>query len=44
MPSFVNLGAHVDAGTMVDTWATAGSCAQIVKTCICLVVLVLVGF
>ena len=29
MPSFVNLGAHVGAGTMVDTWATVGSCAQI---------------
>ena len=29
MPSFVNLGAHVDEGTMVDTWATVGSCAQI---------------
>jgi len=29
MPCFVNLGAHVDRGTMVDTWATVGSCAQI---------------
>ncbi|GIL02117.1 MAG: 2,3,4,5-tetrahydropyridine-2,6-dicarboxylate N-succinyltransferase [Alphaproteobacteria bacterium] len=29
MPCFVNLGAHVDEGTMVDTWATVGSCAQI---------------
>jgi 2,3,4,5-tetrahydropyridine-2-carboxylate N-succinyltransferase len=29
MPSFVNIGAHVDEGTMVDTWATVGSCAQI---------------
>jgi 2,3,4,5-tetrahydropyridine-2,6-dicarboxylate N-succinyltransferase len=29
MPSFVNLGAHVGAGSMVDTWATVGSCAQI---------------
>jgi 2,3,4,5-tetrahydropyridine-2-carboxylate N-succinyltransferase len=29
MPSFVNLGAHVGEGTMVDTWATVGSCAQI---------------
>jgi len=29
MPSFVNLGAYVGAGTMVDTWATVGSCAQI---------------
>ncbi len=29
MPCFVNLGARVGAGTMVDTWATVGSCAQI---------------
>ena len=29
MPSFVNIGAYVDEGTMVDTWATVGSCAQI---------------
>ena len=29
MPSFVNIGAHVGGGTMVDTWATVGSCAQI---------------
>ena len=29
MPSFVNLGAYVDAKTMVDTWVTVGSCAQI---------------
>jgi 2,3,4,5-tetrahydropyridine-2-carboxylate N-succinyltransferase len=29
MPCFVNLGAHVDRATMVDTWATVGSCAQI---------------
>ncbi len=29
MPCFVNLGAYVGAGTMVDTWATIGSCAQI---------------
>jgi 2,3,4,5-tetrahydropyridine-2,6-dicarboxylate N-succinyltransferase len=29
MPSFVNIGAHVGAGSMVDTWATVGSCAQI---------------
>jgi len=29
MPSFVNLGAYVGEGTMVDTWATIGSCAQI---------------
>jgi 2,3,4,5-tetrahydropyridine-2-carboxylate N-succinyltransferase len=33
MPSFVNLGAHVGAGTMVDTWATVGSCAQIGENC-----------
>ncbi len=33
MPSFVNLGAYVDEGTMVDTWATIGSCAQIGKNC-----------
>jgi 2,3,4,5-tetrahydropyridine-2-carboxylate N-succinyltransferase len=31
MPSFVNLGARVDENTMVDTWATVGSCAQIGK-------------
>jgi 2,3,4,5-tetrahydropyridine-2,6-dicarboxylate N-succinyltransferase len=31
MPCFVNLGAHVGEGTMVDTWATVGSCAQIGK-------------
>lgn len=31
MPSFVNIGAHVGDGTMVDTWATVGSCAQIGK-------------
>ena len=33
MPSFVNIGAHVGEGTMVDTWATVGSCAQIGKHC-----------
>jgi 2,3,4,5-tetrahydropyridine-2,6-dicarboxylate N-succinyltransferase len=33
MPCFVNLGAHVDADTMVDTWSTIGSCAQIGKRC-----------
>ena len=33
MPSFVNVGAHVGGGTMVDTWATVGSCAQIGKNC-----------
>lgn len=31
MPSFVNIGAYVGQGTMVDTWATVGSCAQIGK-------------
>ncbi len=29
MPSFINIGAYVGEGTMVDTWATVGSCAQI---------------
>lgn len=29
MPSYVNLGARVGSGTMVDTWATVGSCAQV---------------
>jgi 2,3,4,5-tetrahydropyridine-2-carboxylate N-succinyltransferase len=33
MPSFVNVGAHVGEGTMIDTWATVGSCAQIGKHC-----------
>jgi 2,3,4,5-tetrahydropyridine-2-carboxylate N-succinyltransferase len=33
MPCFVNLGAHVDGGTMIDTWATVGSCAQIGRNC-----------
>ena len=31
MPGYVNVGAYVGAGTMVDTWATVGSCAQIGK-------------
>ena len=31
MPSYINLGAYVDSRTMVDTWATVGSCAQIGK-------------
>lgn len=31
MPSFVNIGARVGAGTMIDTWATVGSCAQVGK-------------
>ncbi len=33
MPSFVNVGAYVGANTMVDTWATVGSCAQIGANC-----------
>ena len=33
MPSFTNIGARVGAGTMVDTWATVGSCAQIGAHC-----------
>ena len=33
MPSFVNIGAYIGAGTMVDTWATVGSCAQVGKHC-----------
>jgi len=33
MPSFVNAGAYVDRNTMVDTWATVGSCAQIGRNC-----------
>ncbi|WP_296507173.1 2,3,4,5-tetrahydropyridine-2,6-dicarboxylate N-succinyltransferase, partial [Rhodoferax sp.] len=31
MPSYCNIGSFVDEGTMVDTWATVGSCAQIGK-------------
>jgi 2,3,4,5-tetrahydropyridine-2-carboxylate N-succinyltransferase len=31
MPSYTNIGAYIDNGTMVDTWATVGSCAQIGK-------------
>ncbi len=31
MPSFVNIGAYVGNGTMIDTWATVGSCAQVGK-------------
>ncbi len=31
MPSFVNIGAWIGSGSMIDTWATAGSCAQIGK-------------
>jgi len=33
MPSFVNVGARVENGTMIDTWATVGSCAQIGRNC-----------
>lgn len=33
MPSFVNVGARVGTGTMIDTWSTIGSCAQIGTNC-----------
>jgi 2,3,4,5-tetrahydropyridine-2,6-dicarboxylate N-succinyltransferase len=33
MPSFVNVGARVGRNTMIDTWATVGSCAQIGSSC-----------
>lgn len=33
MPCFVNVGAHVGEGAMIDTWATVGSCAQIGRNC-----------
>jgi 2,3,4,5-tetrahydropyridine-2-carboxylate N-succinyltransferase len=33
MPCFVNVGAHVGANTMIDTWATVGSCAQVGRNC-----------
>ncbi len=33
MPCFVNAGAHVGRGTMIDTWSTVGSCAQIGRNC-----------
>tara|TARA_Y100001970_G_scaffold206407_1_gene251349 strand:- start:1189 stop:2016 length:828 start_codon:yes stop_codon:yes gene_type:complete len=33
MPSFTNIGAYVGSSTMIDTWATVGSCAQIGKNC-----------
>lgn len=33
MPCFINVGAYVDEGTMIDTWSTVGSCAQIGKNC-----------
>ena len=44
MPCFVNLGAYVDEGTMIDTWASVGSCAQIGKIATCLVVPALAEF
>ncbi|QKX01924.1 2,3,4,5-tetrahydropyridine-2,6-dicarboxylate N-succinyltransferase [Wolbachia endosymbiont of Cruorifilaria tuberocauda] len=33
MPSFINVGAYIGSGTMIDTWATVGSCAQVGKNC-----------
>ncbi len=33
MPCFVNVGAHVGEGTMIDTWSTVGSCAQVGRNC-----------
>jgi 2,3,4,5-tetrahydropyridine-2-carboxylate N-succinyltransferase len=33
MPCFVNVGARVGEGTMIDTWSTVGSCAQVGKNC-----------
>ena len=33
MPSFINVGAYVGAGTMIDTWSTVGSCAQVGERC-----------
>ncbi len=33
MPSFVNIGAYVGEGTMIDTWSTVGSCAQVGRDC-----------
>jgi 2,3,4,5-tetrahydropyridine-2-carboxylate N-succinyltransferase len=33
MPSFINVGARVGEATMIDTWSTVGSCAQIGKNC-----------
>ena len=33
MPSFVNVGARVGEGTMIDTWSTVGSCAQVGRNC-----------
>ncbi len=33
MPCFLNVGARVDEGTMIDTWSTVGSCAQVGRNC-----------
>ncbi len=33
MPCFVNIGAHIGEGTMIDTWSTVGSCAQVGRHC-----------
>ena len=33
MPSYVNIGAYVGEGTMIDTWASVGSCAQVGRNC-----------
>jgi 2,3,4,5-tetrahydropyridine-2-carboxylate N-succinyltransferase len=33
MPCFINMGAHVGEGTMIDTWSTVGSCAYVGKNC-----------
>lgn len=33
MPCFINIGARVGAGTMIDTWSTVGSCAQVGRNC-----------
>ncbi|MDM8335180.1 2,3,4,5-tetrahydropyridine-2,6-dicarboxylate N-succinyltransferase [Wolbachia pipientis] len=33
MPSFINVGAYIGSGTMIDTWSTIGSCAQVGKNC-----------
>ncbi len=33
MPCYINIGARVGAGTMIDTWSTVGSCAQVGKNC-----------
>jgi 2,3,4,5-tetrahydropyridine-2-carboxylate N-succinyltransferase len=33
MPCYVNIGAHVGGGTMIDTWSTVGSCAQVGRNC-----------